>query len=359
MDETTEEIKHLQRCISNLIQIGSLSAIWSIRRPASIVDTVLDALVAMMDLDCASVRLIESIGDAPTEAVAGPHPIDTGDVSTVTVSLGLPGELGELVAASSRLDFPTVLDRLTLRVAANEAAIGLQEALRLDAHLRREAENATLSERARVAGELHDTLLQGFTGVTLQLQGVLQRWKAEGRDDSAANELSRVLSLADRTLHEGRQAVWDLRASEAAGDDLGGALEGAVRRVIGPSSTNLRFEVTGVQRPVPPAVEMAVVRIAREAAFNAVKHAQSLTIEIHLCYEPSSVRLTVRDDGRGLPSGVGDPTVQDGRWGVIGMRERAQRIGGTLEITSTPDQGTTLSLRVPSLSAWSGGGSNP
>ena len=350
MNEAAEEIKRLQRCISNLIQLGSLSAIWNIRQPASIVNTALDALVAMLDLDFASVRLIESIGGAPTESTAGPHPIDAGTMSIITVSMGLPGELGELVAASCRLDFPTVLDRLTLRVAANEAAIGLQEAMRLDAHLRREAEDATLAERVRVAGELHDTLLQGFTGVTLQLQGVLQRWRTEGRPDAAVNadELSRVLALADETLREARQAVWDLRASEGDGDDLAGALEGAARRAIGSTSAHLRFEVTGERRPVPPAIEMAMVRIGREAVFNAVKHAQSPTIEIRLCYEPSSVSLVVRDDGRGLPSGDVDATVGDGRWGVIGMRERARRVGGTLEITSAPNLGTTLSLRVPS-----------
>lgn len=384
MDEAAEEIKRLQTCISDLIQIGSLAAIWIPGQPASIVATLLDALVAMLDLDFAYVRLIESIAGAPTEAamigarshrplepvsaheIGGaldrwlapehgtrhaiiPHPIDAGDVSIVTVSLGLPGALGVLLVASSRVVFPTVFERLLLRVAANEAAVALAESRRFDALLRKEAEDATLAERVRVAGELHDTLLQGFTGVTLQLQGAVQRWHADGRHD-AANELSRVLSLADETLREARDAVWDLRASEIDDDDLAGALEGAVRRVIGASRTHLRFAVTGDRRPVAPAIQMALVRIAREAAFNAVKHGQPPTVEIHLSYESSAVRLDVRDDGHGLLEGDVDAAANGGHWGMVGMRERARRAGGTLEIRSAPGQGTMLSLRIPTES---------
>jgi signal transduction histidine kinase len=381
MDEAAEEIKRLQSCLSDLIQIGSLAAIWSPGQPASIVDTLLDALVTMLDLDFAYVRLVESIAGAATEsAILGarspesfglapaheigvalgrwlapehgtphtvvPHPIDAGPVSIVTVSLGLPGALGVLLAASSRAEFPTMFERLLLRVAANEAAVALEESRRCDALVRKEGEEATLAERVRVAGELHDTLLQGFTGVTLQLQGAVQRWHADGRHD-AANELSRVLSLADETLREARDAVWDLRAAEIDHDDLAGALESAVRRAIGASRTHLRFTTIGERRPVAPPIQMALVRIAREAAFNAVKHAQPPTIEVHLTYEPSSVRLDVRDDGRGLRRGDVDAAANSGHWGVVGMRERARRVGGTLDIGSAPGQGTMLSLRIP------------
>ena len=273
-------------------------------------------------------------------------PIDAGQVSIVTVSLGLPGALGMLLVASSRTEFPTVFERLLLRVAANEAAIALEESRRCDALLRKGTLDATLAERIRVAGELHDTLLQGFTGVTLQLQGAVQRWHADGRHD-AANELSRVLSLADETLREARDAVWDMRASEIDDGDLAGALEGAVRRAIGASRTHLRFAITGDRRPVAPAIQIALMRIAREAAFNAVQHAQPPTVEIQLSYEPSSVRLDVRDDGHGLREDDVDAAASDGHWGVVGMRERARRAGGTLEIRSAPGQGTMLSLRIP------------
>jgi signal transduction histidine kinase len=384
MPEAAEEIKRYQRGLSDLIQLGSLSAIWSVRQPSTVVGALLDALVAMLDLDFAYVRLIESIAGAPAEAaVIGvrshqphepvsaheigvaldrwlapehgtpqavvPHPIGAGNVSIVTVSLGVPGALGVLLAASSRAEFPTVFERLLLRVAANEAAIALEESRHLDALLRKEAQDATLAERVRVAGELHDTLLQGFTGVTLQLQGAVQRWRADGRHE-AANELSRALSLADETLREARDAVWDMRASEIDHGDLAGALEGAVRRTIGASGTHLQFAITGDRRPLAPAIQIALVRIAREAAFNAVKHAQAPTVEIHLRYEPSSVRLDVRDDGHGLLRGDVDAAANGGHWGVVGMRERARRAGGTLEIRSAPGQGTMLSLCIPTES---------
>jgi signal transduction histidine kinase len=381
MPEVAEEIKQYQRCLSDLIQLGSLSAIWSVRQPSSIVGVLLDSLVAMLDLDFAYVRLVESIAGGPTEAVmigvgahqplervdaheigialdrwlapeqgtphaVVPHPIDTGDVSIVTVSLGVPGALGILLAASTRPEFPTVFERLLLRVAANEAAVALDESRHCDALLRQGAEDATLAERVRVAGEVHDTLLQGFTGVTLQLQGAVQRWHADGRHD-AANELSRVLSLADETLREARDAVWDLRAAEIDQGDLADALESAARRAIGASRTQFRLVMTGDRRPVTPAIQMALVRIAREAVFNAVKHAQPPTVVVHLGYEPGSVRLDVRDDGHGLREGDVDAATNGGHWGVVGMRERARRLGGTLDLRSVRGQGTMLSLRIP------------
>jgi len=363
MDESAEEIKRLQNCISNLLQIGTLPAIWSVGQPASIVNTLLDALVAMLDLDFAYLRLVDAIGEAPIEAAMiglrqpqSMSPRDVGvaleqwDASAVRVPLGLPGDLGVLVVASTRSGFPSVPERLVVRIAANEAAIALEQARRLEWLLRTESEEATQAERTRVAGELHDTLLQGFTGVTLQLQGLLQRWRADGRDDPA-EELSRALSLADVTLREARDAVWDLRASELDHDDLPRALEGTVRRAIGRAPIRLRFDVTGNRRPMAPAIENAVLRIAREAALNAVKHADSPTVEIRLSYERSSVRLDVRDDGRGLLTGDVDAAVKDGHWGVMGMRERARRAGGTLDITSAPGQGTMLSLCIPTESA--------
>jgi signal transduction histidine kinase len=197
-----------------------------------------------------------------------------------------------------------------------------------------------------VAGELHDSLLQGFTGLTLQLQGAAQRWRADGRDD-AANEMGRMLAVADEALREARDAVWDLRASETDQGDLVGAVESAVRRAIGPSRTHLGFVVTGERRPVVPAIHMALVRIAREAVFNAVKHAAPPMVEIRLSYEPSAMRLDVRDDGHGLVWDNVNAAVDGGHWGVVGMRERARRVGGTLEIQSVPGQGTMLSLRIP------------
>lgn len=385
MPEAAEEIKQYQRCINNLIRVGSLSAMWSVRRPGSVVRVLLDSMVAMLDLEFAYVRLVAPIAGTPSEAaVIGaesaqplelvrahqigvalepwltpedgtPHvipnpvvsnPMGGGDVSIVTVSLGVRGALGVLLAASGRDEFPTMAERLLLRVAANEATVALEESRHLGALLRKEAEDATLAERVRVAGELHDSLLQGFTGLTLQLQGAAQRWRADGRED-AANEMGRMLAVADEALREARDAVWDLRASETDQGDLAGGVESAVRRAIGPSRTHLRLVVTGDARPVAPATHMALVRVAREAVFNAIKHADPPMVEIRLSYEASAVRLDVRDDGQGLLWDDVDAAVDGGHWGVVGMRERARRVGGTLEIRSVPGQGTMLSLRIP------------
>ena len=210
---------------------------------------------------------------------------------------------------------------------------------------RKRAEEATVFERTRLASELHDTLMQGFTGVTLQLQAVLQRSLAEGRDDAAA--LARALSLADATLREARHMVWDMRAPELGEHDLPDALEHSVRRVVDAGQTDLRFVVSGDSQRLAPAVETAVLRIAREAVTNAVKHADPRVVVIDLVYEPAAVRLSVRDDGPGLQGPKAEAAADGGHWGIVGMRERARRVGGTLEISSAPGRGTTVSLSIP------------
>ena len=210
---------------------------------------------------------------------------------------------------------------------------------------RKRAEETTVFERTRLASELHDTLMQGFTGVTLQLQAVLQRSLGEGREDAPA--LARALSLADATLREARQMVWDMRSPELRERAFPDALEHSVRRVVDAARTDLRFVVSGDSQRLAPAVETAVLRIAREAVTNAVKHADPRVVSIDLVYEPAVVRLSVRDDGTGLKGPEAEAAPDSGHWGIVGMRERAQRVGGTLEISSAPGRGTTVSLSIP------------
>jgi signal transduction histidine kinase len=203
---------------------------------------------------------------------------------------------------------------------------------------------AALAERTRIARELHDTLLQGFTGITLQLWAV-ERLLAK-RSQEGAEALKTVLNSADAALREARRMIWDMRAVELEGHDLPAALEATARSAIADESTTLVFIVHGQRRRLPVAVETAALRIGREAVLNAVKHAAPRTINVDLEYGPRSLTLRVLDDGTGIDPSALEAAARGGHLGMVGMRERALRAGGTVEISS-PGQGTIVAVSLP------------
>jgi len=215
-------------------------------------------------------------------------------------------------------------------------------------HRRLEARFAlVLAERTRIAREIHDTLLQGFTGITLQLQALVARLT---HSDGAREQFERVLSLADAALAEARRAVWDMRSPELESQGLVDALLGAARAAVDGSGIELRTRISGTPRRLMPVEDAALFRIGREATANAVKHADAHIIELDLAYHRRSVRLSVRDDGRGiLPER--DTGAHSGHWGVIGMQERAEQAGGRLTITPAAGGGTEVVVTIPTANS--------
>lgn len=205
--------------------------------------------------------------------------------------------------------------------------------------------DAELGERSRIARELHDTLLQGFTGITLQLQAVQSQ--IQQSPTQASDSLERILTQADGALREARTMVWDMRAPELGEQDLAGALEAAVRSTINAEAIALQFTVHGQRQRMAPSIESALLRIGREAVANAVKHSGASVIRVQLTFSARDIALAVEDNGRGMNPIIPEPTSEGGRWGVRGMRERAAQIGGTLSIESALGSGTTVSVRVP------------
>jgi signal transduction histidine kinase len=189
------------------------------------------------------------------------------------------------------------------------------------------------------------TLLQGFTGITLQLRAI-ERMLAQ-RPQESAEALKNVLASADTALRDARHMIWDMRAVELEGRDLAEALEMAARQAMADSSAELVFEVLGDRRRLPLAVETTALRVGREAVLNAVKHAAPRTVEVTFEYGPRSLTLRVVDDGTGIPPGALDTAAAGEHLGIAGMRERAQRAGGKLDITSEPDHGTIVSASLP------------
>ena len=204
---------------------------------------------------------------------------------------------------------------------------------------------AALGERARIAQELHDTLLQGFTGITLQLRAI-QRMLAQ-RPQESAEALEQVLESADTALREARHMIWDMRAVELEGRDLAEALETAAGQAMANSSARLVFAAHGDRRRLPLAVETTALRVGREAVLNAVKHAAPRTVEVNLEYGERSLTLHVADDGTGIDPGALAAAAAGEHLGIAGMRDRSHRAGGKLEITSAPGHGTTVMMSLP------------
>ncbi len=204
---------------------------------------------------------------------------------------------------------------------------------------------ATLEERTRVARELHDTLLSGFTGITLQLQALHRTMGTAPH--RAAESLARILTSADATLREARLMIWDLRGSAASHGNLVAALERAARDAVAGTGVGTQIVVQGNQRRLTPALETTLLRVGREAVINAVRHADARSVRLEVAYRADRVDLTVTDDGRGYTPGAGDAAISSGHWGLPGMRERAARAGGTLHVNGRTGEGTEVSVSLP------------
>ena len=138
----------------------------------------------------------------------------------------------------------------------------------------------------------------------------------------------------------------ELRASELTDSDLPSALKAAARYWVAGSSAALEVQITGTHQDLPEDVEQNVLRIAQEAVTNAVKHATAKTVWVDLYLDPQTLQLVVRDDGRGFElSGVF--VLVGGHFGLLGMRERAERLGGSLDVSSEPGAGTEVRISVP------------
>ncbi|WP_260600104.1 sensor histidine kinase [Sphingomonas endolithica] len=205
-----------------------------------------------------------------------------------------------------------------------------------------------LAERERIARELHDTLLQTFQGLVLQFQAAANRLAPGGAGRDA---LDRALLSADVALVEGRNRVRELRVDDAEGDLTEGWV--ALAAEPGPAHT-ARFELTVEGKPhaLHPLVQEELKRLGEEALRNAYQHADASLIEVIVGYRATQLRLDIRDNGVGLPSDVAAIGKRSGHYGLVGMRERARRIGGLFSIVSGRGKGTEVLVTVPAKAAY-------
>ncbi len=196
-----------------------------------------------------------------------------------------------------------------------------------------------LEERNRLAREIHDTLAQGLTAVSLQLESADVQLES-GADVSAIRQtVQRALQLTRANLDDARRSVLDLRASLLQGRTLPEALVALARQAQVPTE----FFLIGDNRRLSPRIESGLFRIAQEALANVERHADASHVKIRLHLLPETVRLEVEDDGRGFEP----EQVRGNRYGLVGMNERANLLNGRLHLESSPGAGTYLEATVP------------
>lgn len=211
-----------------------------------------------------------------------------------------------------------------------------------------------LSERARIARDLHDTLLQSFQGLILTFQRA--RNLLPGRPDQAMVQLDTALDRAESAIMEGRDAIHDIRASASHDRDLTDVISGLGEELASENEQfgfpSFRVVVEGGPKEINPIVRDEIYRITREALRNAFVHAHARKIEAEVRYEEKVLRLRIRDDGVGINETHLGETGRSGHYGLRGMRERATRIGAQLEVWSERGAGAEIELRVPDAVAY-------
>jgi signal transduction histidine kinase len=203
---------------------------------------------------------------------------------------------------------------------------------------------AVLGERSRIAREIHDTLAQGYVGISVQLE-VLAELLRHNNVGAAQKQLDTTRGHVREGLAEARQSIWALRSQDSGEKTLPVTLR-RVTELAGGHGIEASFSIFGAYRPLPPGTEREILRVAQEAIHNVKKHAGAKHLTVRLDYGPAEIALEVRDDGRGFATSE-ETTSPPGHYGLTGMRERAAAIGGALDVNSEPGAGTTVRLHMP------------
>jgi ligand-binding sensor domain-containing protein/signal transduction histidine kinase len=201
---------------------------------------------------------------------------------------------------------------------------------------------AVLTERNRIAREIHDTLAQGFVGISVQLETVAKMQAVSA--ELAKQHLDRARILVRSSLAEARRGVWALRSQALEDEDLPGALNRVAQQLSG--DHEIVVHVSGRRRRLPAEVENNLLRIAQEALANAVRHANADGISVAVHFGEGRIRLSVRDDGCGFDVERVSQAAP-GHFGLAGIRERVHNIGGELSLLSGAGQGTEVMVEVP------------
>ena len=233
-----------------------------------------------------------------------------------------------------------------IEALANHVAISIENARLFEELEERNRQTkaqfcAILEERSRISREIHDTLAQGLTGIILQLEA------GEGLMANAPKGLrrhvARALECAKATLFETKRSIWALRPAILEHTDFSTALAKTAEQAMANCPTLLQIHVPE-SVSLPALIEDNLVRITQEALWNVRKHAKAKSVKVELSLMPGAVQLQVTDNGVGFDA---DSTPEVGRFGLIGIRERVQKLSGQVDIRSKKDEGTQLTVFLP------------
>jgi signal transduction histidine kinase len=226
---------------------------------------------------------------------------------------------------------------------AQALAIQVMLAMQLASLYAQSRESAVIAERNRLARDIHDTLAQGFTGVIVQLEAAADA-SSRGMDKESEKHRDRASELARESLDEARVSLRALRPTILEKNELCGALHGLFTKMTKSISVQAEFHCHGKKRKLPARWDEHLLRIAQESLTNSSRHSNAKHFLGDLYYDAAEIRLELRDDGAGF-----DVASRHDGFGLLGIRERVDEMGGTLLITST-STGTTTSVHVPSAS---------
>ena len=202
--------------------------------------------------------------------------------------------------------------------------------------------SATLAERDRLAGEIHDSIEQGLSAIVIQIESALKHFE---RPDQARRHMDLAKSMATYSRTEVQNAVWDMQSPMLENMDLPGALQRVTQGISAGDRPHVTVNIDGTVQPLTSTVEHHLLRIAQEAITNAVKHGNPENIAIQLRYQSDRIILAIQDDGSGFVPG--NISTSGGHFGLQGMQVRAQKIDATISIDSKVGGGTRIEVAIP------------
>ncbi|MEO6923430.1 MAG: triple tyrosine motif-containing protein, partial [Bryocella sp.] len=205
-----------------------------------------------------------------------------------------------------------------------------------------------VAERERIARELHDTFLQGLYGVLLRFQTIADHVP---EDAPVHKMMTDALNRADSVLVQGRESLRDLRGDSSSMTSVAEELECFAEECRIDSEAQFSLAIAGEPRAFHPVIRDEIIQIGKEAILNSFRHSEAAAIHVELCYERTFFSLSVRDNGHGIDPPIVAAGGKTGHWGMLGMRERCQKIGAQFTISSTRD-GTEVKLRIRSRLAY-------
>src|SRR6266850_1111751 len=280
---------------------------------------------------------------APALMLFKAHLRELGVLTILFVPMLVAGRVAGFIGIRFTLkrDFRQEEIELT-RALVQQATLAIQ-LTRLSAQSR---QSAVMAERNRMARDIHDTLAQGFTGVIVQLEAV-EEAMSQNQAVKASGHLNRAGDLARESLREARRSVQALRPQALEEKTLNEALRELIEKTTGGTTVRADFTMRGQPRELPAEWEANILRIGQEVLTNVLRHARASEFKVLLAFDKREIRVDLRDNGHGF-----DPGRRHEGFGLQGMRERVENMGGQISIQSEEGKGTVISIILPLTTAF-------